>query len=183
MYNIYLHILICIHIFIYIYIIVVFLYRFDFKRNNLVTKLVTNHAIEVLATLMAMASSVTSCRLNLRVFLGQSRDGRMGVWKTFVWTKNHFTAHGAGFFWKTTSAVFFFAFFCLENLCDHFHGSHSIGIPQQWYGPWKKVFSLQQMASFLDFYMLVFTVGIVSGIFWPPFLVPWHVFGVLRPPP
>ena len=70
-------------IYIYIYYSV-FCIALISRENNLITKLVTNHAIEVLATLMAMASSVTSCRRNLRVFLGQSRDGRMGVWNTLV---------------------------------------------------------------------------------------------------
>lgn len=72
-----------IYIYSYIYYSV-FCIALISRENNLVTKLVTNHAIEVLATLMAMASSVTSCRRNLRVFLGQSRDGRMGVWNTLV---------------------------------------------------------------------------------------------------
>lgn len=110
----------------------------------------------------------------------------MGGWEygTRLYEKKPFyRARCSGFLKNNISCVFFCVFFCLENLCDHFHASHSIGIPQQWYGPWKKIFSLQQMAFFLDFYMLGFTVGILSGIFWTPLLVPWHVFGVLRPHP
>ena len=140
------------------------------RENNLVTKLVTNHAIEVLATLMAMASSVTSCRRNLRVFLGHSRDGRMGVCKRTKNTlKNPRTVQW--FFEKN------FQLFCLfgESLwslpwipfrsMDSYNFTTFLkwttntttpenwrfGIPQQWYGPWKKVtFPLNKNSNFLD---------------------------------